>query len=323
MNHHARAIFFLLFMTTMGYLPMARGKAYLHEPTRILLPETIAGHQRGEPHVFSDPRLGEAIRYSDKNTTATVYFYPADPEKEQSSGQHEKASRELSKAIGELRRLEELGAYEHVNFAENGRISGNKNTFSFITVPGSFDMVKNPRTRETISRRKIETLIGVGVYRDHFVKLRYSSDRGTFTDEAKKKREAFAEKLVSIVLETHVRPEVQKWLGTYLEDPLGETGKTALGNIVAYAEESALIQIHLDFKVLPWMQIEDYPYSMELLGAFIAGQVQAQLNQQTFKNMENEGMDQVLKVYRQLRQRDEGAKIAELEKELRDSGALK
>ncbi len=298
----------------------AEEKAYLHAKTGIILPLEIEGLLLGEKHVYDEPGLGESVPYNGDGIVVTLYIYNMDLDDLKDDPNHTRIKKELSNAIGDVKGAEELGVYARVKIPDAATLLESENNFSFLSIPISYDQVQNMRTREAIEPLSRSSLIGMGIYKNHFIKLRYSFEPGEDQAEKEKQRDAFINSLVSLVREVDVRAEVKTRLATYLKDPLSDEGRDALGGIVVYAEKSELVQLTIHSGVMPWVDVDDYPYSSELLGAYIAGQVQYQLSHNDFTSNENAGRNQVVKVYEILKKTDENAVLDALEDNLEPAG---
>ncbi|MCC5842927.1 MAG: hypothetical protein JJU05_01620 [Verrucomicrobia bacterium] len=304
-----------LLLIALPQVLMSEERVFIHEETGIILPRTLGAFTMGTAHVFDEKELGVVVPYNSDGASVSVYIYtggiPEDPE---NASPRKKVIDELVRSLGELRALEEMGIYERVTFADSGRMRGNENLFPFMYMPLTFDQVKDAGTGESINRRRRVSMIGVGLCKGHFVKVRYSFRRDEHQEEQEKRKEDFLNRFLTVVHEVFLRVHVEEYLETYMKMPLSEEGREALGAIVTYAERSELILVRIHSGVTPWFAIEDYPYSRELLGAYIAGQVYQQLRTNTFESDEDAGMKQVLEIYKLLREIDEKAYCEPLEK---------
>ncbi|TVP79529.1 MAG: hypothetical protein EA353_06020 [Puniceicoccaceae bacterium] len=293
-----------------------QSSGYLHSKTGIILPPKIAGLKLGRTHTYDDPGLGESVAYQSEYATATLYIYNYGRDAIKDDPGHRQITDELIKATSALKEIEKLGVYEDVQVSESGRKSGKEGIFTFISVPASYVQVKNPKTREPINPIETNSLIGVGIYKNHYIKLRYSIRPEANLEDSIKVRDEFVSALTSLVIEVDLRPTVMEHLETYFEDPFSARGRDALGGIAVYAEKSYLVILTINPKVTPWFSIDDYPYGSELLGAYIAGQVHAQLSSGIYASNEAAGREQVLKVYKKLKSKDSRAFVKELEDDL-------
>ena len=63
---------------------------------------------------------------------------------------------------------------------------------------------------------------------------------------------------------------------------------------------------------LPWMSLENYPYSADLMIAFVAGNLQRQFKSQNFDPKPYHGLRRVLEVYDEIRQKQDSPPVPEL-----------
>jgi hypothetical protein len=290
--------------------------SFFHRKTGIILPSAIETLKLEGKHTYDRPELGESVAYQGKNSTATIYFYDYGISDIKDDPEHHQISSELSRATSDLRKAEEIGIYDNVTINTSGVKSGKEGIFTFISLPASYTVVKNPRTNEPSPPIETISLIGVGIYKGHYIKLRYSITPGSDIEESLKTRDQFISALISLIIEVDLRPIVMEYLETYFNDPLSTEGRNALGAISTYAEESHLVRLSMNLKIAPWLSIDDYAYGSELLGAYIAGQVHSQLSSGIYKSNEAAGREQVLRVYKTLRLKDKKAIVKELENEL-------
>lgn len=97
--------------------------------------------------------------------------------------------------------------------------------------------------------------------------------------------------------------------------PLSESARKALSTILAFAEESEDVIAEISVDDLPWLEDENKTeYSSLLLGAFVAGNLKAQLIAQECKDKKYSGLQQVVSTYTFLRQHKGIAPIPGIEK---------
>lgn len=277
-------------------------QSYYHEATGILLPHEITGLTMGSKNQYDEVGLGESIAYNSNQATATIYVYNYEKESLVDDPKHTLAANELSKAVRDILEAESIGIYENVEYAEKANLGGNVGIFTFLSTPVSYSQTKDFNTREPITPIFNNSYVGVGIAKNHYVKLRYSIRPGGNLDELKEQRDDFVEALVSLVSELDDRAQVRESLSTYLSAPFGPEAKNAIARLAAYAQDSYLVTLTIHPDVTPWFGIDNYPYGNELLGAYIAGQLEAQFTTMNFHSQEEAGMKQVLKVYQKLKE---------------------
>jgi hypothetical protein len=116
-------------------------------------------------------------------------------------------------------------------------------------------------------------------------------------------------------------------LATYEKEPLGEKGTWAVEVITAYAEQHPeKIKVYFYEDAVPWM-ISDLAGSPtpELMGAFVMGNVKAQLRLGQPVNNSYAGTLEVIRVYELLQKKEPAVKIPEVERfrDMEKGGALK
>ena len=292
---------------------------YTHDQTGIILPHEIAEHKFNGKRVYEEKELGESVSYRHENATGTVYIYDYNRNDIKDDPEHSLIMKELSNATMVLKRLQEMGIYNDVKISKEGRVSGKDGLFVFISIPVTFNAIKSAETGEKIPPQAVNSMISVGIYKNNFIKIRYSFPDMKQEDIKKKyeQRDAFINAVGQLIREVDVRKEIEKLISTYLIDPTTEEAEKARSVIVTYAKMSELVTITLESEKMPWLKVKDYPYGEDLLGAYIVGQVNYQLSNNHFETNNRAGMDQVLQVYTLLRNKDEKAIIQSLEKQLK------
>ena len=118
---------------------------------------------------------------------------------------------------------------------------------------------------------------------------------------------------------------VLKAIATFESDPTGTNGPGAMTLIVNYAEVSTNVTVTVNSGYLPWVSREPKIRNGELLlTAFVAGNVQTQLQQGVKKDYPVEGILLMCRVYTTLRRKDQIERIPEMEKWSKlDKGGVK
>ena len=106
-----------------------------------------------------------------------------------------------------------------------------------------------------------------------------------------------------------------KAIAEFREHPLSEEGRFAAGKVITFAEQSPDVTVHIANPLVPWLHDGiDERYRSLMLGAYIAGNVQSQLDHGAKKDDPYSGMLVVFEVYRQIKKADKGCHIPEIEK---------
>jgi hypothetical protein len=101
---------------------------------------------------------------------------------------------------------------------------------------------------------------------------------------------------------------------TFLASPLSDEGQRAMRTIALFAESSEDVTVVMHMGYLAWMRADKLcKYPAELMMAFAAGNVLAQLDAGVDRNDAYSGMIQVFRVYRGLKAATGGYAVPEIE----------
>lgn len=122
-------------------------------------------------------------------------------------------------------------------------------------------------------------------------------------------------------------PTTLKAINLFRKDPTGKDALPALAIIMAFAEMSDKVMVVVRREHLPWIDekaISEQTMAL-LTGAFVAGNIEAQLQDSTKANRPYEGALLALHTYHEMRSRDMAPKISALEDwtEMDKNGKLK
>ena len=108
---------------------------------------------------------------------------------------------------------------------------------------------------------------------------------------------------------------VSNAISNALNSPLTEEGRAAGAILLAFAEESKKVRVVVSSKVMPWLRI-DIPenFKAALLGAYVAGDIQAQFGLGIPSDDPYAGIVGALRVYSEIRRNDKNFIVAELER---------
>jgi len=112
------------------------------------------------------------------------------------------------------------------------------------------------------------------------------------------------------------KADVLSAIVVFQKDPSSKEGYAAAETIINFAEKSDAVRISLSKAVVPWLKDKDASDADTrniLLGAYVAGNVGAQLKSSKPVDNVYAGWEQVLVTYAQLLQINSAAKITEVE----------
>ena len=269
---------------------------------------------------YDEERLGVSLDYGDKGVTATVYLYnnghdqiPIDPD-------HEPEIGEIRLAVDGLRYMEEQGRYKDVEVstkADIDRFGTDTNHFTLVSLPATFRARENDDLSAPFAEAHKISLITVGVYRDHFIKLRYSFSSMLDEEASLATRDEFVDSLGTIIRESAIRLDVRRWLKTYEAAPLSEEGEEAAAKLFGYANDSKLIRVTISQEWQPWFEVEDYPHTPALLQAFVIGNMAKQWRSMQFRDAPYAGLKQALVIYEALQKTGQATPLPEIDELLR------
>ena len=126
--------------------------------------------------------------------------------------------------------------------------------------------------------------------------------------------------------DTPTREEALKAIADFAQSPASKEGKAAAATIVTFAEDSEDVLVRISPAALPWVgEGKNYKFGPILLAAYVAGNVESQLNSGKKGNDSYAGIQQVMKTYAQLKKTDKTLSIPEIQKfiDLEAKGELK
>lgn len=118
---------------------------------------------------------------------------------------------------------------------------------------------------------------------------------------------------------------VLKAIALFREEPASEQGRGAASIILRYGQESAVVEVVISPKFLPWLGAKPTPkHSDTLMAAYLAGTTRAQLESGRTKNDAVAGTEQVIETYQKLKISDPSLRIPDVEKfiQLKAQGKL-
>jgi hypothetical protein len=312
-----------LFVLLILIIPVSvmSAEVYTHAKTGIIFPNEIADHKFIGKEAFDEKGLGEAVSFGHDHATATVYIYDYNRNDIQDDSENRLIMEEISNTIIALQKLQEMGTNNDVKIGQDGRMFGKNGEFVFISVPVTYNSIENSERAEKTPPQTIDSLISIGIYRNHFIKIRYSFPRKEQDDLKKiyKQRDEFINDIRKLVLDVDFRGQMKMVIEKYLKDPSNEDVKKALKVVVAYAKMSPLIEIRIGEDILSLLNVNEYPYWKDLFDSYIIGQTYYQLSNSHFENNHKAGLEQVLFDYKLLKNKDEKTILQSLEEQLKSS----
>ncbi len=314
-------IFFLLTAVTAS---ISSAEVYTHEKTGIIFPHKVAEHEIKSTDIFDEKGLGESVSFGYEKATGTVYIYNYNLNDIKDNSEHSPIMQELSNAVMVLKNLEEQKVYADLNISKEGRVFGNNSSFVLISVPVTYNDIKSTDTGEKISSLAVDSMISVGIYRNHFIKIRYSIPHNEQDDLKKsyEQRDAFIEDIRKIILEVEIRENMKKVISAYQKDPYSEKGRSLFNFIANYAKMSRVIDIIIDSDLITLLNIKEYPYWKDLMNSYIAGQTIYQITNNHFENSHEAGMEQLIRDYKHLKNNNEKAVLESIEELLKKEHAI-
>ncbi len=125
---------------------------------------------------------------------------------------------------------------------------------------------------------------------------------------------AFSFVLSSIAQAGPTKAEALAGIEAIERDPISERAIAAFPLVVKFAQESPEVSITISEKILPWIGTKDY--GPLLLGAYVAGNVKAQLERGAPEDRPYEGLKRVFAVYAAMKKRKPGLIIEGIEKQI-------
>lgn len=111
------------------------------------------------------------------------------------------------------------------------------------------------------------------------------------------------------------KEDVRRAIAIFRRDPLNAQGEMTRPIILKFAEDSPDVEIALDDKHMPWFKSKSLPEETGavLLVAFVAGDIESQLDSGKTKDDPVAATEQVIATYRQLQKADPKLKVREIE----------
>lgn len=318
----------------------ASAGTYTDPATKLRFPDTLGGWRKTDVKNYSEPGLGTSVSYQNRFLGfATVYIYNKGVKKIPTGAANDVVREEFAVVQQEIAAAYANEKYENVKklleAAPEVKKDGNKKA----TVLAAAYRYSDPEERPP-QRVSFALLTG---YRNRFLKLRYTlpadsektPERGqtelrqiitAFLEANKQNSSGFWHAADTKQKNTITREEVRAAIRDFKADPFAALKRGVGATIINFAEASSEVIVSLDKKSLPWIgeQNTDEHQSL-LLVAYIAGNLEAQLDRGTKANHSYAGVRQVISTYRQIQKANSTIRIPEVEEliALENKGRLK
>ncbi|MEM6820494.1 MAG: hypothetical protein AAF558_00950 [Verrucomicrobiota bacterium] len=314
--------FWIVYLVFFGFPLLLLGKteplqtAFRHEATKILFPRQIDAFVLESKTTYSPAeKLGISLQYVEpEKAKVDIFIYTKGLDQVARDPENSLAFAELAAMQRGVQQIEVRGFYSDTLISQQVK-AHNVGTglveepVVFLSSSAAFRQILTPDEKPIPDSQLQYSWGAVAIFENHFVKIRYITQE----DGRETMFTAFLNRFGFLLLEPQLQGKVVMWLNTYTSSPLSKQGKLALDNVLGYAESSPLIRIQLPKEYTPWKTRTKYPYSKELLGASIAGQVREQILTQDFSPKPFLGLLQVLSVYPELKADDTKARVSELD----------
>lgn len=278
--------------------PPKGGAIWRHEKTGLMLPHKLGGLEMRETTVYALEKLGISVRYvSDKlRARADIYVYPCARPHANLDEISQALQDEASAVLAELELMRERGKYASISHDQaiiKEMDLRNEAKTSHLVLPIHYT-INDDRGAGTVPT-KVESLLMLVVYGDHWVKVRYTrpADAGKEDEEAGNE---FATGVLKCVLAADLRQEVETWIATYRKDPLGKEAADKGGGVVAFADALPVVNLRIgtaltEFGEACGKQVPEA--TVHVLRAFIVGATYATLKGRTQAEVVGEGVEEV------------------------------
>lgn len=284
-------------------------KAFRHQATGIILPKTIIGFAIEERTSFEGGNYQSddiGLRYRGDDERIDIYltkkkdlvFDPEDP--------YQNHSFALGDVIAAIKEAEKRGYYCDVDSGKQANIDhfGDDGDDALVMADIAIKLRQSVTDDKESDwdKQLSESSIAITFLRGYQLKVRYTftlPEDNKNAEELRKKRDEFHEQIQALIVGATLLEAAEKAVANLRAKP---TDKEAMRTIINFVEESTLIKITVSSSVLPFLfGDETIDRSTELLGAFIAGNLEAQLNKVEFVDQPLAGVLFMLSNYESLK----------------------
>ncbi len=309
----------------------AWNQSYHHQGTGVILPKSMAEFELVELSAFEGGNYqgnDVSIRFVDDLTKIDIYITKADSLKIDPENPLAAHTDGISRVISAIKTITERGLYHDLEVGDSASVSefngDGDDKLAMVEMVISYRQTDTGQTASDLGNVKRESSIAITFYKGYQIKVRHTfpiANDEAILKERRDKRDAFHSELRSLITEVSVRDEVRDAIAKLKKDP---ADKDSAGLLVGYAEASALVSLSISAEVLPFFGDDDFKASTELLAAFIAGNIEGQLNDGVFEDHPVTGALSMLAAYELLKKSGKCGPNEALEQMIksRDAGTL-
>lgn len=331
-----RSIVALLLLTAAP----AIAATYTDKATKLRFPDKLGPWEKTKVHHYPEPGLGTSVGYQHPIVgIATIYIYDKGEKEISSGGKSDLVLEEMALVKQEIEQVysgEDYANLKHIMDAAPS-VEGSGKAATLLASVYSFDAVRE----QPPQRMSYALMTG---FRNRFLKLRYTL--AADAERTPERGRAELQRLVTALLTANKQhasaffdapaskrekapiPEETAWeaIKDFKADPLGAADRGAAATIIDFTEASQAVAVSIGPKSVPWLhkkQVDRRP--SVLLAAYVAGNIESQLNRRVKEDDPYAGVLQAIATYRQLQQNDPDYRVDELEAltQLEKDGRLK
>lgn len=286
--------------------------AFHDEYLDVSFPKSLAGLTFVRRVVYEQPELGYSLRY-DKGEAckADIYVYslglPAIP----TGCQNDFVLSEAEAVRTSLEFMAISGACRSLHHFLRNIVTG-EGGIKFLWDKYDFEHLQDDQIRTCFTECYITSL------GNRFIKLRLTY-RKSHAQDWQDKAGGALDALCTCLAEGRfpcqaLLPEnVLEAIHQFDQNPRSQKALEAMPKIMQYLVESPDVTVVLEDSVCPWMREKNCPQRPLLLVAYVAGNIEAQIEKKECKDHPYAGACQVLRTYHQLRENSDIAEIEVLE----------
>jgi hypothetical protein len=235
-----------------SFLPPQGGALWRHKDGDLRLPQKLGKMTMAEGFQYKKADFGVSLRYQNAalRARADVYVYPCG--RPHSSGDEIKKALmdEASTVLSELELVRRQGTYSAIQndaatLKEMELHDGGKS--GWLMMPIHLTIHEDKGAGVTATR--VESLLGLAVYGDYWVKIRYTHAAET-GKEGEEARDQFANEVWNCVLAADWCGDLAEWVAAYRKDPLSPEAVDKGGGVVAFANQFPLVQLTIGPSIL-------------------------------------------------------------------------
>ncbi|HYF33786.1 MAG TPA: hypothetical protein VD994_00740 [Prosthecobacter sp.] len=291
--------------------PPAPNEPWLHGKTGLRFPHELAGMTCENGFDYGDVPSGESLRYvnRDLRIRADVYVFPCPHPLDTPAAVKEATRIEAQNVLAGLEEMAKRGLYSHIrqNTATYKEVdlypeSAGKSGWLEFTV----NAVIHEKSPAGDSEQDILSYGGIGVFRDHFVKVRCTVPAENNKEVEKQISDFVGAVRFCTFMEPGLRAEMRRHIRAYRVDPFSDAARDAVGAMVFYAEETPTLFFSVSGKVATLggsLKPSVADADKEFMGAFFIGAVDAGVREPPPKtvDLEQGGAEEMVRLYERLK----------------------